>query len=236
MICCRKLKPMVHKNKIIGFFLLIFLGWVYQLKAQSECVLYRDTLYLVTLREQQHVSKPYEVRLEPNTGQVWVKGINSFFIDSSNYENMVRSLYSNSVFGYELYLDFFHEGNYCKDYYPPVKIDTIIENYENQQDSLSQTLYFTRYQLMLHDTEYYNRDFNVIGHIKRHLKMNYYYQSLVNRSRVYTFSFTSSNRSDIRFATITSLILLNSSKSRTTRELKKLSSFIVGSYTTTSTP
>lgn len=160
MICCRKLKPMVHKNKIIGFFLLIFLGWVYQLKAQSECVLYRDTLYLVTLREQQHVSKPYEVRLEPNTGQVWVKGINSFFIDSSNYENMVRSLYSNSVFGYELYFDFFHEGNYCKDYYPPVKIDTIIENYENQQDSLSQTLYFTRYQLMLHDTEYYNRDFN----------------------------------------------------------------------------
>lgn len=56
-----------------------------------------------------------------------------------------------------------------------------------------------------------------------------YNQSLPKTSLVYTFSFTSSNSSDIRLAIITSDIRLNSSKSRIMREPKKKSSFTAGS-------
>lgn len=159
MIFSGRFKKMGHSLSYLFIYLFMLLGFTPKINAQSECEVHRDTLYLIALWEQQFHSYPYNVTVQPNEGYVWSKIIEKKTIDTSRYELMVKSFYSESVFCFDLYWDL-QESRVanCKNNYPREDYLSMMLRFEDQMDSLNNPHYYRTKSFTIYNDTIYTRE------------------------------------------------------------------------------
>lgn len=75
-------------------------------QAQEDCSVHTDTLYYVTIMEQETVLSPEKVILEPNVGQIWVRDLSDFSLDTTSYNLFLESFYRQGVYANSLLSDY----------------------------------------------------------------------------------------------------------------------------------
>lgn len=135
---------------------------------QGNCTIYTDTLYYIGLRECTEVIFPCKLELEPNQGFVWVKNLDRFIIDTSSYEKMVTSFYTNSVWAANFFFEEISETVYSS---PCMSSITKNEKEKLCKDGMYKDSFFCNagakyiyrypYDIRLQNTKFYQDDFAI---------------------------------------------------------------------------
>lgn len=74
--------------------------------AQTDCTVYCDTLFMLTVVESETVKEPRAVIMEPNMGSFWVKDVRGLVLDTSSYIALFNSLIPNTIIAKDILHDY----------------------------------------------------------------------------------------------------------------------------------
>lgn len=143
------------RKKILAVLMTL---WCLSGYAQTDCTVYCDTLFMVTVVESETVKEPRKVMMEPNQGSFWVKDIRNLVLDTSSYTNFFDSLFPKGIIVENMLHDYERSfSSACTTSFKNYR--SMLKDFFKSQSKWGKSGYCNKLHCTISDTRFYSYEF-----------------------------------------------------------------------------